>query len=387
MFGRRRLPTLCMALVLLGATGLRGSGAAPASDAVPALQPLIDATPAGGTLRLAPGRYRGPAVVERAMTLDGAGQATVEGDRNSTVLVVRADGVTLRGLRLRGSGDSQDRTDAGIQLEGRGHRVEDNELDDVLFGLHLKAVEHSVVRGNRVRGKDLETGLRGDALRLWNSRHNRIEDNRFERGRDLTLMNSPDNRLVGNRFEDGRYGLHVVFSPRLLAEGNALVSTGTGIVVLYSPQVRIVHNRVAHALTAGGAGIVVKESDAAELAGNELLHCAVGLKLDAPVPGAGAVQVRDNVFAHNVVGLFFYGEAGEGGFAGNRFFGNLTTVALSAPGAGSAYRWQENRWDDYAGFDRNRDGIGDTPHEVRSEERRVGKEGRRLCRSRWSPYH
>ena len=26
-------------------------------------------------------------------------------------------------------------------------------------------------------------------------------------------------------------------------------------------------------------------------------------------------------------------------------------------------------------------------HEVRSEERRVGKECLRLCRSRWSPYH
>jgi hypothetical protein len=26
-------------------------------------------------------------------------------------------------------------------------------------------------------------------------------------------------------------------------------------------------------------------------------------------------------------------------------------------------------------------------HGVRSEERRVGKECRRLCRSRWSPYH
>ena len=27
--------------------------------------------------------------------------------------------------------------------------------------------------------------------------------------------------------------------------------------------------------------------------------------------------------------------------------------------------------------------FGEAPHEVRSEERRVGKE----CRSRWSPYH
>jgi hypothetical protein len=30
----------------------------------------------------------------------------------------------------------------------------------------------------------------------------------------------------------------------------------------------------------------------------------------------------------------------------------------------------------------------DAPHQQeRSEERRVGKECRRLCRSRWSPYH
>jgi dihydroorotate dehydrogenase len=31
--------------------------------------------------------------------------------------------------------------------------------------------------------------------------------------------------------------------------------------------------------------------------------------------------------------------------------------------------------------------MGFNNHGVRSEERRVGKECRRLCRSRWSPYH
>jgi hypothetical protein len=36
--------------------------------------------------------------------------------------------------------------------------------------------------------------MRGDAIRLWYSRHNVIENNRFERARDLTFANSPDNR-------------------------------------------------------------------------------------------------------------------------------------------------------------------------------------------------
>ena len=33
------------------------------------------------------------------------------------------------------------------------------------------------------------------------------------------------------------------------------------------------------------------------------------------------------------------------------------------------------------------DDIEAVPYELRSEERRVGKECLRLCRSRWSPYH
>lgn len=331
---------------------------------LPLLQPLIDAVPSGGTLRLNPGRYQGPAQITRPMVLDGGGAATVEGDGRSTVLSVLADGVTVRGLHLRGSGDSQDRVDAGLLLAGSDLRVENNRLDDVLFGLHLRAVTRSLVRGNQVIGKPLTPGMRGDALRLWNSRHNRVEDNRFERGRDLTLINSPDNQLRRNRFDDGRYGLHVVFSPRLLAEGNQLSRTGTGIVVLYSPELTLRGNRVAHALTDGGAGIVLKDSHDSVIEGNELLHCAVGLKVDTGVEGLGHLQVRRNHFAHNIIGMFFYGEAGADRFSDNRYTNNLTTVAVSAPGAGASHQWSGNTWDEYQGFDLNGDGRGDTPHDV-----------------------
>jgi nitrous oxidase accessory protein len=328
------------------------------------LQPLIDATPVGGILRLAPGTYLGPATISHSMTIEGARQAVIQGDGRSTVLSVNANGVTLRGLRLQGSGDSQDRTDAGLQLEGSEHRIEDNDLEDVLFGFHLKGVNRSLIKGNRVTGKLRPTGLRGDSLRLWNSRHNRIEDNHFTRGRDLTLTNSPDNQVLRNRFTDGRYGMHIIFSPRLLAEDNHLSHTGTGIVVLYSPKLTLRRNHVAHALTDGGAGIVIRESNDSLVEHNQILHCAVGMKIDSPVIGAGELIVRHNHFAHNITGLFFYGEAGGHHFTNNRFDNNLTTVAISAPGAGSANLWSDNQWDDYQGFDRDRNQIGDTPHDV-----------------------
>jgi len=336
---------------------------APAAAPIP-LQPLIDATPAGGTLRLAPGTYAGPASISRPLTLDGGRQAIVIGDGKSTVLSVAANGVTIRGLRLTGSGDSHDRIDAGILLEGNDHLVEDNEIDDVLFGIHLKQVNRSRVAGNRVTGKKLDQGMRGDAIRLWYSQRNVIEGNRFTRARDLTFANSANNRIAGNHFTDGRYGMHIIFSPRLLVENNRLSNTGTGIVVLYSSDLVLRGNHVAHALTDGGGGIVFKESNDARVENNEVLHCSVGLRVDAPPQSVGTLIVKNNRFAYNIIGLFFYGEEGGHRFFDNRFENNLTTVAISAPGAGSANVWRGNYWDDYQGFDRDGDGIGDTPHEV-----------------------
>lgn len=328
------------------------------------LQALIDATPTGGTLRLLPGIYAGPATISRPMTLDGGRQASIIGNGKSTVLAVSGKGVTLRGLYLAGSGELHDRIDAGILLEGDEHRVEDNTMDDVLFGIHLKQVNHSRISGNRITGKKFALGLRGDAIRLWYSRHNDIEDNHFKRARDLTFINSPDNRIIGNHFSDGRYGMHIVFSPRLLVENNRLSDTSTGIIVLYSPDLILRGNYIAHALTGGGGGIVFKESNDALVENNEVLHCAVGLKVDAPPQSVGTLTVRNNRFAHNIIGAFFYGEDGGHRFFSNRFENNLSTVAISSSGTARANVWRGNYWDDYQGFDRNNDGIGDTSHEV-----------------------
>lgn len=355
----------CSRLWLLACLALPALAAEPLVDssALLPLQTLIDATPTGGTLRLPPGSYAGPVTISRPLTLDGGRQANIVGDGKSTVLSVSGRNVTVRRLRLTGSGELHDRIDAGILLEGDEHRVEDNEIDDVLFGIHLKQVNRSHITGNRVTGKKLSLAMRGDAIRLWYSRDNVIAGNRFERARDLTFANSPDNRISDNVFTDGRYGMHIIFSPRLRVENNRLTHTGTGIVVLYSPDVILRGNHVAHALTAGGGGIVFKESNQAIVENNEVLHCSVGLKVDAPPQTSGTLMVRNNRFAYNIIGAFFYGEEGGHRFIDNRFESNLTNVAISASGAARANVWNGNFWDDYQGFDRNGDGIGDTPHE------------------------
>jgi nitrous oxidase accessory protein len=192
--------------------------------------------------------------------------------------------------------------------------VEDNVIEDVLFGIHLRQVNSSRIVGNRSPASRSSRACAATRSASGTAAQP-IEGNRFQRARDLTFANSPDNRIAGNRFVDGRYGMHVIFSPRLLVENNHLSHTGTGIIVLYSPNLVLRGNHVAHALTGGGAGIVFKESHDALVEGNEVLHCSVGLRVDAPPEAAGKLTVRGNRFAHNIIGLFFYGEEG-----GHRFY-------------------------------------------------------------------
>ena len=341
-------------LVVVGAT----------AHAAPPLQPLIDATPAGGTLRPAPGAYAGPANITKAMTLEGGGKVILEGGGRGTVLTLAASGAVVRGLHLTHSGDSHDSIDAGLLIEGDDNLVEHNALDDVLFGIHVRQGNRNRILDNRVAGRPAPRGARGDGLRLWNSRHNRVEGNAFARVRDLTFANSPDNRILGNTLTDGRYGMHLVFSPRAHVENNRLSDTDTGIAVLYSPDLVLRGNTVAHALDGGGAGIAIKDSGSALVEGNEILHCAAGLSANAPLNTEAVLTVRGNRFAHNVVGLYFYGEKGGHRIEANRFENNLTQVAVSAAGVGEANLWRGNAWSDYQGFDRDGNGIGDTPHEV-----------------------
>ncbi len=337
--------------------------ALPALGALP-LQPWLDTALPGASIRLPPGVYAGPAVISKPLTLDGDGKVIIDAGGHGTVLTVKADRVTLRGLTLRGSGDSHDQLDSGIMAEGSELLIENNVIEDVLFGISLHKVTDSVVRGNRIRSRPVDSADRGDGLRLWYSRGNRIEDNDIAQIRDITVTNSPRNRFTGNTIRDSRRAFNFLFAHRSLVDRNHLERNSTGITALNSDGLTIRNNRIVHAMDASGAGVALKETSAALVIGNEIVHCAHGIMADSSLNPLNRIVFIDNVVAHNVTGVYFYGLKGGHIAIGNTFRNNLWPVTVIGDGDPLDDTWWGNYWDGYEGFDRDGDGFGDRPYDL-----------------------
>lgn len=350
------MKSFCLLLLASLGTVLPGQAATP-------LQPWLDTALPGATIRLPPGTYRGPAIISKPLTLEGDGKVVIDAGGRGSVLTVRADDVTLRGLTLRGSGDSHDQLDSGLMAEGSRLLIENNVIEDVLFGISLHRSTDSIVRRNRIRSRPVDAADRGDGLRLWYSTGNRIEGNEFAQMRDVTVSNSPHNRFTGNTIRDSRRGLNLLFAQRSLVADNLFENNSSGITALNSDGLIIRRNRILHSMSASGAGIALKEISAALIEGNEIVHCAHGIMADSSTHPLNRIVFIDNLIAHNVTGIHFYGVRGSHIALGNTFRSNLWPVSIVGEGDAMNDSWIGNSWDDYEGFDRNADGIGDQPHE------------------------
>lgn len=335
------------------------------ATAHPQLQPLVDATPDHGTLTLSPGRYAGPVVVNRPITIDGGGKVTVDAGGHGSVILLDTDGATLRGLHLTGSGSSHNDIDAAVQVRGDFNVVKDNVIDDCLFGVDLQQSSNNIVRRNRIRSKEAPLGQRGDAIRLWYSFGNQITDNEIRDSRDTVVWYSKDNLIARNQASGGRYALHFMYAQYNKVEDNRYWDNSVGIFLMYSDGVEIRRNDIARASGPTGIGIGFKETSDVTIEGNRLLHNAVGLYLDvSPYQPDTTNRVRDNLVAYNGVGVRFLNDWHGNEFRANRFKGNLTEVVVEGGETANRNLWEDNYWDRYEGFDRNHDGIGDTPFEL-----------------------
>ncbi|MCP4994569.1 MAG: nitrous oxide reductase family maturation protein NosD [Gammaproteobacteria bacterium] len=329
------------------------------------LQALIDATEKNGTLTLAPGVYAGPVTIDKSMTLDGQGKATIDAGGRGSVIYLETDGATIKNLRLTHAGESHNDLDSGVQVRGDFNVIKDNVIDDCLFGVDLQQSSNNIVRRNRISSKDWDVGMRGDAVRLWYSFNNKITDNIIRNSRDMVVWYSRDNLIARNDARGGRYSLHFMYAQHNQVLENYYENNQVGIFLMYSDGVVVKDNYIAHATGATGIGIGFKETSDVQVEGNQVLYCATGLYLDvSPFQPDMTNRILDNLIAYSGIGILFLNDWTGNILKGNRLKGNITQVAVAGGKTANRNEWLGNYWDDYEGFDQDGDQIGDKPYEL-----------------------
>lgn len=335
------------------------------------LNELISAAPAGSTLQVPAGTYVGLTVIDKPLALVADGEVTLGGGGDGDVVRITAPDVTFRGFHVAGSGSSLDRQNAGILVSAARARIENNTLDDVLLGIVLSGAPHTVIRANRIHGKPLDLGRRGDGIRVWSSPRTRIEGNAIQGVRDVVIWYSQGVELLDNTVTDSRYGMHFMYAGDSVLDGNRLADNSVGAFLMYSRNVSLRHNLLERNRGPSGYGLGLKDVDGLTVEENHILSNRVGVYIDSSPSRADLIHhFQRNTLAYNDVALALLPAVRHNEFRDNTFLENIEQIAVLGSGELRDNRFtvdgRGNYWSDYAGFDADGDGVGDAPYRALS---------------------
>ena len=330
------------------------------------LQDAIDNAPKGSKLELPEGVYKGNIVIDKPLIIDGKNQkAIIEGDGKGTVVTIKSPFVTLQNLTIRHSGAEHERVDAGVALKKVHHtNILHCKIVDSLFGIDMEQSSECNISHNFITSKPFSLGLRGDAIRLWYSNDNILTHNHITKSRDFVVWYSHGNLIANNFGEYGRYSLHFMYTGKNIVKNNKFSHNSVGIFFMYSQDTIATGNTVMNSLGTTGLGIGLKDCSNYTVKNNNILYCARGLYIDrSPFEPDTVNNFEGNKILYNSEGVHFHSLSLHNIFKNNIIKGNIETVVNDSYNMKVTENvWDGNYWDDYQGFDKNNDGIGDTPH-------------------------
>lgn len=357
-------------------TSLWPGGAPGAADwtATPGqpLQPLVANAAGGDRILLAKGRYSGPLVIDRTLTLNGEDGAVIDGGGAGHAVVIDAPDTVIDGVDVENWGADLTAMDAGIFIarKASGSVVKNARLDGPGFGIWLDGVHDAVIEDNVIRGDASRRSQdRGNGVHLFNVENVRVEGNDIRRTRDgIYIDTSRQSLLRGNHMQDLRYGVHYMYAHDNRLENNSTTDTRTGYALMQSKRLTVLDNRsdndrrygilmnnITQSTLRGNRvrGIRQQESDGATaISGND------GKALF--VYNAQYNRFEGNRFADSDIGIHLTAGSEDNEVTGNAFIDNRQQVKYVAT---RAQEWEGNYWSNYLGWDLDDDGVGDTAFE------------------------
>ncbi len=296
----------------------------------------IAAAAAGDTIEVTGGVYPEHIRIDKPVTVIARGLAILDGGGSGDIVEITAPGVTLRGFTIRNTGIDLDKENAAVRVLAPRTTIEDNTLEDILFGIDLRETV--------------------------------IEHNTIHNGRDAIVWYSTGVEVRNNYAYECRYGLHLMFSDQVTITENEFSRNSVGIYLMYSARVELCQNRLIGNRGPSGYGIGLKEADQFSVRENLIVGNRAGVYIDgSPFTDKKPGEFARNTLAYNDIGITFLPSARGNELTDNNFIDNIDQVSIAGRGSLEANRfWKGERgnfWSDYTGYDQNRDGVGDFVHE------------------------
>ena len=323
------------------------------------LQALLDAAPAGGTVEIQAGEYRGDLVFDRPVTLVGRGRPRLVGSGKGSVLRVRAPGVTVIGLDIDGAaGGALERDSAGIHVAAPGFTARDCRIEAALFGIYLRGADGARVEGCRIHGiPGKAEGEKGSGIHVWNTHRFDLLENTIDAARDgVYIQSSSGGTMRGNVVRNVRYGLHFMYSDDNVFEDNTFEDSAAGGVLMYSRRLVLRRNQFLRNRGFASVGVLCQACEDSLAEDNLVLDNARGIFLE----GSRRNVFRRNLIAESDAAIVLFDSCADNRFVENAFVANLTPLALVGRRTDTVFDgnyWSDNDWPDLDG-----DGQTDGPY-------------------------
>jgi len=316
---------------------------------------------AGDELLLKAGRYIGRVIIDKTLTIQGEGEAIIDGEGEGRVITVAAKNSQILGLTVVNSGDRLSVEDSGIYITkaGIGSLVAGNRLKKNLIGIYLKGSKNVVVRDNLIIGSDNHhVNERGNGVQIWNSPGSLIENNTIRQGRDgIFVTTSHHNIFRNNDIQGLRYAIHYMYTNNSEVVGNLSRNNKIGYALMFSDQLNVHDNR---SINDKDRGLLLNFVNGSTVERNRVERCAGKCLF---FYNANRNTFADNYFEGCSIGIHFTAGSEKNKISGNAFINNKTQVKyVGTRHIEWSYKQRGNYWSDNMSFDLNNDGIADQPY-------------------------
>jgi nitrous oxidase accessory protein len=315
---------------------------------------------AGDQILIRQGTYREHNIeVNKSLHFLGEKGAIIDGENAGTVISFRSSNFSLRGLTIMNVGQSYTKDFAGILIHGSDNFVlEDNVLENVFFGILVEKSKNGKIHNNKVISKALNEASSGNGIHLWHCSDMTISSNVVRGVRDGIYFEFVTNsKIFENKSHDNlRYGLHFMFSNHNAYYDNVFRENGAGVAIMFSKFVEMHRNKFLLNWGSASYGLLLKEIYDAEIEDNLFEQNTIGISVD----GSTRINYRNNDFLRNGWAVKIIGACYDNVFSQNNFLNNALDLSYNSKINSNSF--DRNYWSEYAGYDLDRDGIGDVPY-------------------------